>query len=98
MKHIKDCVVHIEINNGIIKVHQDKLKDSITNELIKSGIPQEKIVRINKAKQEYVEYVVNKKKIYELNQNYFTTDSNLKNIILKTNLTSAQLIKLSTID
>lgn len=98
VKRIKDCVVHIEINDGIIKVHQDKLKDSITNELIEAGISQDKIVRINKAKQECVEYVVNQKKIYELNQNYFTTDSNFKNIILKPNLTSAQLIKLSAID
>ena len=95
---IRSCVVHLEITDKIIKVYQDKLEDSITNELIEAGIDKEQILILHSDKQNCVNYVVNSRQIYYRYRNYFTTDSNYQNPILKPNLTLAELDRLKKID
>ena len=43
-KRIHGCVVHIEIINDKIWIQRDGIEDGITRELLKAGIPKEKIV------------------------------------------------------
>ncbi|VEP12648.1 hypothetical protein H1P_1590002 [Hyella patelloides LEGE 07179] len=94
---IQDCIIHLEIDRDIIKIHQDKLEHKITNQLIEAGISEDKIIQLYPGQQPCVEYIVNSRKIYELDREYFTTDSSFKNPILKPNLTAAELIKLTKI-
>ncbi len=95
---IQDCIIHLEIDRDIVKIHQDKLEYKIADELIECGIPEDKILRLYPSEQPHVEYVVNGKKIYEFYQEYFTTESSLQKPILAPNLTAAKLKKLIEID
>lgn len=43
-RRIHGCIVHIEIINDRIWIHQDGIEDGIANDLVDAGIPKERIV------------------------------------------------------
>jgi len=43
-KHIHNCLFHGEIKNGKIWVYFDGFEDTITEAMVKEGIPKEKII------------------------------------------------------
>ncbi len=43
-RRVHDCIVHIEIVNGMIWIQADGTEYGIANELIEAGIPKDKIV------------------------------------------------------
>ncbi|MFB2875991.1 XisI protein [Floridanema aerugineum] len=44
VRQVHGCIIHIEIINGKIWIHRDGTEDGIASELLKIGIPKERIV------------------------------------------------------
>ncbi|MDB9516410.1 XisI protein [Roseofilum reptotaenium CS-1145] len=43
-KRVHSCIVHLEVVGDKIWIHEDGLEDGITDDLLRAGIPQNKIV------------------------------------------------------
>lgn len=44
VRQVHGCIIHVEIIDGKIWIHRDGTEDGIASELLKAGIPKERIV------------------------------------------------------